>query len=125
MAFPLRKCRTMEITLDLLKYIAKHGQDEAPREACGVLSGGMAIRCVNTSLWPTKRFEMDPMVWIDYDVEGFYHSHPEGGQGFSEQDLQMAKFLCIPSIVYIVATDTVEILSKDGSFLRIEKIGEK
>ena len=115
----------MEIALALLKDIAMHGQEEVPREACGVLSGGMAIRCANTSPWPTKRFEMDPMVWIDYDVEGFYHSHPEGEQGFSEQDLQMAKFLCIPSIVYIVATDTVEILSGDGSFSRIEQIGEK
>lgn len=114
----------MEITPTILKAIAVHGQEAAPNEACGVLAHEMAIPCINTSPWPTKRFEMDPMVWLDYDVEGFYHSHPEGEQGFSEQDLQMAKFLRIPSIVYIVATDTVEILSEDGSFSRIKKISQ-
>lgn len=114
----------MEITSSILKEIAVHGQAAAPIEACGVLAHGMAIQCENISPYPGKRFELSPMVWLDYDVEGFYHSHPVGEQGFSEQDLQMAKFLRIPSIVYIVATDTVEILSKDGSFSRIERISE-
>lgn len=116
---------TMEISPSMLQAIASHGQEDAPNEACGVLSNGMAIRCINTSPWPTTRFEMDSKVWLDYDVQGFYHSHPTGEQGFSEQDLQMAKFLCIPSIVYIVATDTVEILSEDGSFSRIANISQQ
>ena len=96
MAFPLRKCRAMEITLVLLKDIAKHGQEEAPREACGVLSEGMAIRCVNTSPWPTKRFEMEPTVWIDYEVEGFYHSHPEGEKALASKTCKWPSSFAFP-----------------------------
>jgi proteasome lid subunit RPN8/RPN11 len=115
----------MEISLDMLKAIALHGQEQAPQEACGVLVEGAAVRCDNVSAWPQKRFEMEASVWVDYEVEGFYHSHPEGDQGFSEQDRQVAQFLRIPSIVYIVATDTVEILDEQGQFSRIVKVSEQ
>lgn len=114
----------MEVSRGALRLIALHGIAEAPREACGVLSGGMAIPCANVSPFPKTRFEIAASVWLEHEVEGFYHSHPEGDRGFSPQDLQVAQFLKLPSIVYIVATDTIEMLGPDGSFSRIENCSE-
>lgn len=112
----------MAVGDEALRQIALHGQADAPREACGVISCGMAIPCTNVSPFPKTRFEIAASVWLEHEVEGFYHSHPEGDRGFSPQDLRVAQFLKLPSIVYIVATDTIEMLSPDGSFLRIENL---
>jgi hypothetical protein len=112
----------MVVSDEALRQIALHGQADAPREACGVLSGGLVIPCANVSLFPKKRFEIAASVWLEHEVEGFYHSHPTGELGFSPQDLQVAQFLRLPSIVYIVATDTIELLSVDGSISRFEKV---
>ena len=112
----------MVVSDETLSQIALHGQADAPREACGVLSGGLVIPCANVSLFPKKRFEIAASVWLEHEVEGFYHSHPTGELGFSPQDLQVAQFLRLPSIVYIVATDTIELLSVDGSISRFEKV---
>lgn len=109
----------MLLPRETIKAIALHSLAEAPREACGILSGGQAIACSNVSPFPLSRFEIESTIWLEHEVEGFYHSHPTGDKGFSEHDTKIARFLNLPSIVYIVETDMLEILCPDAGFSRI------
>jgi len=67
-----------------------HAREEAPREACGLLSGrggGITrlIRCANVHPTPTTRYVIDPREQLKAfraiesageELVGIYHSHP-------------------------------------------------
>lgn len=111
----------MELPLEELRAIAFYGRCRAPEEACGIIVGGKALACANLSHFPKSRFELDSELWLKHDIQGFYHSHPEGDKGFSEIDLKTAQFLQLPSIVYILATDTIEVVD-NGEIKRYENV---
>lgn len=90
----------IEVSGAALREIHAHARDEAPRECCGMLVGSRgrvrrAIRAHN--LEPgTTRFLVDPhdhiaaLKWArdrQWDVVGFYHSHPRSAAFPSERDL--------------------------------------
>jgi proteasome lid subunit RPN8/RPN11 len=80
-----------------------------PSECCGLLVGRdgvdgarMVSRVVpspNIATVPTRRFEIEPRLWLDLTVSleggpdrivGLYHSHPDGGATPSPTDRESA-----------------------------------
>ena len=86
------------------QLIARHAQQEAPSEACGLLAGHNAtiervIPVGNVADDPHHHYVMDQTQLARYlpqlvadglDLIGFYHSHPGGTPVFSETDRREA-----------------------------------
>ena len=102
------------IPRDILGDMAKHAEEHAPVEACGLLVGvGLEVtksyRLTNLdaspehfSLDPKEQFavikEIRPQGW---DVIGVYHSHPATPARMSEEDLRLA---LAPEMRYVIVS---------------------
>lgn len=99
----------MELVGTVRESIVGHARDAAPAEACGLLGGRpgqrpvvtAAIATPNVAREPRRRFEIDPEALLagqeafeaaGLDLVGFYHSHPEGPDGPSETDRELAQW---------------------------------
>ena len=84
----------MQITDGMLKQIYAHGRETYPQECFGFLVGNFeadgvvrqVVRGINLAAGRNDRFEMDGREFAqvqrkaeddDYEVIGFYHSHPD------------------------------------------------
>ena len=86
--------------------IARHAQQDAPRECCGFLLGArgkviFALAATNTSATPLTRYRVDPREHIALQrilrrltppltIVGVYHSHPRGPAAPSSSDVKEA-----------------------------------
>lgn len=91
----------------LFNEITSHAARELPREACGVIVKGRAIPCRNNHKDPEHFFnvhEQDLLAVYEVwgDIDGMYHSHPNGRQSPSEADLLGA----CPGKRYLIAAPT-------------------
>lgn len=86
--------------------LAKENPSE---EICGIIyqtDKSVSFKvCQNISSDRTLYFEIDPQDYIAVEQLGrpigIYHSHPEtGSEGFSEDDLESAKELCLPYFLW-------------------------
>jgi proteasome lid subunit RPN8/RPN11 len=99
----------MELVETARESIVGHARDAAPAEACGLLGGRpdenpvvtAAIATPNVATEPRTRYEIDPEALLagqeafedaGLDLVGFYHSHPEGPDGPSETDRELAQW---------------------------------
>ena len=123
------------ISQDNIGEIRKHALDEYPYECCGVVIGfaeskedDILFRCTNIQ---NRLHEMDPKTYprdakTAYNIEPkelvkifnqmqskgmvlktFYHSHPDHGAYFSDEDKRMALFdeePAYPSAKYLVVS---------------------
>lgn len=89
---------------DVYEEVLAHADDDAPREACGILVGrrGDDATCAtavhrtrNVADAPRVTYEIDPNEQHsvfetaeggDREVVGFYHSHPAGPARMSDRD---------------------------------------
>jgi len=92
-----------------------HAREEAPREACGLLSGrdggiSRVIRCENVHPTPTTRYVIDPREQLKafraIDAAGeelvaIYHSHPVSQPYPSPTDRAEAHY---PDALYILVS---------------------
>ncbi|MFB6069791.1 MAG: desampylase [Halanaeroarchaeum sp.] len=107
------------LSRDAYRAIVAHAEDDAPREACGVLAGRIAddTATVRTAyptenvadaprvayvIDPEDQFEvMETIEAHDQSVVGFYHSHPAGPAGPSRTDAERATW---PDRHYLVVS---------------------
>ncbi len=100
----------IRLTSEQLRQIADHGSAEYPNECCGLLVGhdesdgsitvGRVVPSPNVvSERSADRFEVDPQIRIDLEIElrdrrdriiGHFHSHPDHPARPSEIDLERA-----------------------------------
>lgn len=100
----------IELTDDLRAELVQRAEQEAPQEACGLLSGPQPRRGVVTGptrLWPTQNaaahpettFFIDPdeqlrvleEIWAGgEELAGVFHSHPRSAPTPSDRDRAMA-----------------------------------
>ncbi|MFB6125567.1 MAG: desampylase [Halanaeroarchaeum sp.] len=96
------------LSRDVYRAVLEHAREDAPREACGMLSGRdggdrtrvlTAYRTANVAETPRLTYRMDPdeqyatMATIEdhgQSVVGFYHSHPAGPDSPSATDVERA-----------------------------------
>ena len=102
----------MTIAASVVADLLAHAREERPRECCGILLGrgdhvNLSIRARNISGDP-NRFEVDPQDHInarrtararDFEVIGFYHSHPQSAAQPSPTDLSEAAY---PECVHVI-----------------------
>lgn len=100
----------------------RHAEEAYPHECCGILVGtadGEArevqgtVRCGNTRVdSPQNRYSIDPVEVIrvqrearerDWDIVGFYHSHPDHPVQWSPTDLQEAHWIGCSYVITSVA----------------------
>jgi proteasome lid subunit RPN8/RPN11 len=102
----------MQIERKHLSEMISHAREEAPREACGILSGrnGRVLRIYrirNADLSPTSyRLDPDQQFRAFKDIEdrglellGIYHSHPSSPASPSDRDVEQAQY---PDVSYIL-----------------------
>ena len=93
----------IRLTSGALATLLAEATRAAPREACGLLLGrseiAVAAPCANVHAEPLRHFEIDPAALIaahraaragGAEVLGYYHSHPNGVGGPSDQDRSFA-----------------------------------
>lgn len=95
--------------------IIDHAKTLPNEEVCGFIyytqDSVHAYPCTNVSPEGTVRaFQIDPHEYIQVSqlgkIVGVYHSHPIGGApGFSEEDLEVAREMCLPFYLYAVEQD--------------------
>lgn len=69
-------------TGEVLAAAYAHASEEAPRESCGLITGGAYRRCRNTAADPAGRFRVDAADQLAAleagPLQGVIHSHPAG-----------------------------------------------
>jgi len=137
----------LKIPADLLRRCFEHGAQTYPEEACGVLSGPQAqpdvldgyhpfdnkltrLHKVDPERYPrdgTNGYHMDPLAFMKLEkslaaenrqMRVIYHSHPDCGAYFSEEDTSQALWEGEPrhpGLVYLVCG--VKARQPDGAIL--------
>lgn len=104
------------IPFPIYRKIIDHARQGAPLEVCGILGGlkgrvSVIYQIRNTDSHP-RRFTMDPVQQIDafrdlecagLDMVAFYHSHPEGPDCPSPEDIRLAYYPDVFSIIVSLA----------------------
>lgn len=83
--------------------IQEHAIDAFPDEACGLITEAGYVRCVNASPTPRDDFMIPPEQYLDHDVLAVVHSHPNGPDAPSAQDMRGQIDSAVPWV--IVATN--------------------
>lgn len=97
--------RVVHIHEELIQKLIEHSLKEAPKEACGILSGVVGEKhihlervyeCENIHPKPTLEYFIKPEDQLRFfleieedpnlDLVGFYHSHPRGPDSPSQID---------------------------------------
>ena len=94
--------------MNFLKKIKKYSEDSPEEEICGfIVKNKTKIeikKCKNISIDKKNNFEIPTEEYIQalksYKIVSIYHSHPNTGEEFSEQDLAISEELIIPILVY-------------------------
>ena len=123
----------LKIGREELKQLRAHGEETYPHECCGVLLGEThagtktvraVSRCQNTRTdFPHNRYHIDPAELVriqrearqnEWDIVGFYHSHPDHPARWSRTDLRDAHWLGCSYVITSVANGTA---GQTNSFL--------
>lgn len=94
----------LELTSGTIATLLKEATRAYPRECCGLLLGqgqrvAIARPAANVHPQPERHFEIDPKALISahraqraggLEVLGYYHSHPNGRAGPSDEDRAQA-----------------------------------
>lgn len=105
----------MNISDNLKKNIKSYSEECFPRESCGFIiydqENYELIKTENLSKEPSL-FEISPSEYIDiknnYNIKYIYHNHIKD-ERFSDLDKQMAKFLRLNLLLYILDLDKFKI----------------
>lgn len=77
---------------EVVRAMVAHALSEYPKESCGVLVGNQYVPCKNTHANPDKGFRLEAAQWarlvVDGDVQAVIHSHPNGPQYPSADDMR-------------------------------------
>lgn len=104
----------MKLSLDTEEAIIKHALSEYPNEACGVIKGGKYYSQKNIHEQPLNNFRIDDKVMGRGDVEAIVHSHTNGRNWPSLQDLRGQYQSGLPWIIVCTDGKTVSDLFSFG-----------
>ena len=122
-------------TKEQISQIEYHAKRESPNEACGILAGKIetdktvkkVYTCKNVDSSPRVGYLVDPRDQLrvfedidknEYELIGFYHSHPMGLDTPSMIDVGRAKW---PEYSYVIISLSKKI--KIGSWIWREETG--
>lgn len=98
----------MTITEKVIADIKTHAAEEYPREACGVITTkSRYVRMANTAVDPFKDFRIPPEEMLKYNVAAIVHSHPDGPNCPSENDMAGQIATALPWGLCVVGSDLV------------------
>ncbi|MCE5333188.1 MAG: C40 family peptidase [Desulfobacteraceae bacterium] len=94
-------------SMDVIAKAREHAMKEYPKESCGIVFNGEYIPLENDAADPLVNFEIIPEVYLSYaekgEVEAVIHSHPNGPQCPTKQDMIGQEACAVPwGIVPIV-----------------------
>lgn len=82
--------------------IKAHAAEEYPSEACGVIVSNAYVRCVNTHPEPEKAFRLEDKWLLALGIQAIVHSHPDGPDWPSEQDMKQQMSTALPWAIVLV-----------------------
>lgn len=84
---------------DVVTAMRKHAAEDYPREACGLVVDGKYVRCENKAENPERGYEIDLGIYESYGdaVQGVVHSHPDGPEYPSIEDMRSAEASAVPN----------------------------
>lgn len=77
-----------------------------PFEGCGIFSATGFKPIENIHADPTQAFEMPPEVWLENQIEGVIHSHPDGNNFPSKMDMQQQIATDVPWAICKTTADS-------------------
>lgn len=103
---------TTKLESETLKVISDWCELRLTFETCGFIGekDGIytAILCENKSNDPRNFFSIDPLEYLffieDYNPVALFHSHIDGDENPSEQDVMMSENSCLPFFIYSLNT---------------------
>jgi proteasome lid subunit RPN8/RPN11 len=76
------------------------------REACGLIKSNQCIHIENTSQIPSENFQIDGKYLIDEGIQAIWHSHINGNNTLSPQDILTCTKHQIPFYLYDIKSNT-------------------
>lgn len=102
----------LKIPQSIFEALIDHARQESPLEACGILGGKSpaiyAIYRLSNAAASAKRFFLDPhehaevmrdLLQKDMETVAFYHSHPAGPSHPSAEDVRLAYYPEVASVI--------------------------
>lgn len=91
----------MNLTPQLRAAIEAHAINAYPKEACGLIVAGEYRPCFNYAVDPTTTFHIAPedLIAAGEDLEAIVHSHPDGPDHPSEEDMRSQMTTDVPWII--------------------------
>ena len=97
---------------EILKIISGWCESRLTFETCGFIGQKddlyTAMICENKSSDPANFFSIDPLEYLffmeDYNPVALFHSHIQGDENPSEQDIMMSENSCLPFFIYSLNT---------------------
>lgn len=98
-----------KIPNQILKNISAYAQQNKEEEVCGILidenDNIKFIECENIAQDKKFYFQIDPCVFIDYNIQAVVHSHCVGTARPSGHDKQCSNSMNAPFLIYSVLYD--------------------
>jgi len=97
---------------EILKIISGWCESRLTFETCGFIGQKdnlyTAMICENKSSDPVNFFSIDPLEYLffmeEYNPVALFHSHIQGDENPSEQDIMMSENSCLPFFIYSLNT---------------------
>lgn len=107
-----------DISKFILEEIKTICKSKPCQESCGIIfkenNRLSLLECSNLSQDVSSSFLIDPVFFIEYNVEYVFHSHCIGSASPSACDMKCSNELCIPFLIYSL---------RDDNFYLYENIG--
>ena len=103
---------TTKLQSEILKIISEWCESRLTFETCGFIGEKdnvyTAMLCQNKSSDPRNFFSIDPLEYLffieEYNPVALFHSHIDGDENPSEQDIMMSENSCLPFFIYSLNT---------------------
>ena len=103
---------TTKLEPEILKVISDWCELRLTFETCGFIGEKdelyTALLCENKSRDPRNFFSIDPLEYLffieEYNPIALFHSHIDGDENPSEQDIMMSENSCLPFFIYSLNT---------------------
>jgi proteasome lid subunit RPN8/RPN11 len=93
----------------ILNKISTYAKENENQEICGVLvkidDSFEFIKCENLAKNKKVYFEIDPCVFVDYNIQVIVHSHCMGSAKPSTDDKKCSDSIDMPFLIYSVLHD--------------------
>ena len=116
----------LQINRHIFNQIKQHALEVPNEECCGLILNNCILKANNVSANKNNSFMIHPKDYLRAEkiseIVGFYHSHSEGSDEFSELDIKHSNHNKLPLVMYHVPTDKFKIHDNfDDNYSKYQK----